>query len=149
MNSKALLVKIADRIDNLNTLSGVKEDILLSEYTGQNSFTFLLNTDGLNVYQNEQGRYYLAAAENAVTRMKMADIVAYDANTKFSLGTMTVTPITAGQQYRLTVTIDEEFLTDEATAYPVLIDPSITVTETDAQNAIEDVGIYENKPKQR
>lgn len=125
------------------TLSGMKEDILLSSYTGVNSFSFLLNTDGLNMYQNEQGRWYLAQSANATTKMEMADIVAYDANTRHSLGSISVTTITAGQQYRLTVTIDEAFLTAETTAYPVLIDPSITVSDnTHGSDSIEDATVY-------
>lgn len=129
------------------TLSGLKEDILLGKYTGVNSFTFLLNTDGLNVYQNEQGRYYLAQSADAEMKMEMADIVAYDANTRHCLGEMTVTPITAGQQYQLTVTIDEDFLTAETTAYPVFIDPTITVSDnTHGAGAIEDSTIYSGKP---
>jgi hypothetical protein len=41
------------------TLSGVKEDILLDAYSGMNSFTFRLNTGGLNLYQANV-RYFLA-----------------------------------------------------------------------------------------
>lgn len=33
------------------TLAGLKEDIVLSTYTGVNAFTFTLNTGGLNLYQ--------------------------------------------------------------------------------------------------
>lgn len=129
------------------TLSGVKEDILLGMYTEVNSFSFLLNTDGLSMYQNEQGRWYLAQSANAAAKMEMADIVAYDANSRHSLGSITVTTITAGQQYRLTVTVDEDFLTAETTAYPVLIDPTITVSDTlTGANAIEDATIYQGKP---
>lgn len=129
------------------TLSGVKEDILLSAYTGVNSFSFLLNTDGLRLYTNEQGRYYFAKSANAEFKVELADIVAYDANGQHSLGSITVTPITMGQQYRLTVTIDENFLTAETTVYPVLIDPTITVSDTlTGANAIEDATIYQGKP---
>ncbi len=129
------------------TLSGVKEDILLGMYTGVNSFSFLLNTDGLRLYTNEQGRYYFAKSANAEFKVELADIVAYDANGRHSLGSIAVTPITMGQQYRLTVTVDEEFLTAETTAYPVLIDPTITVSDTlTGANAIEDATIYQGQP---
>ena len=41
------------------TLSGIKEDIILSSYNGTNSFSFMLNTGGLYLYQLN-GRYFLA-----------------------------------------------------------------------------------------
>lgn len=128
------------------TLSGLKEDILLSAYTGVNSFSFLLNTDGLRPYTDAQGRYYFATSANADYKLKLADIVAFDANARFSLGSVTITPITMGQQYRLTVTVDEEFLTAETTAYPVLIDPTIEVSDDlIGGGSIEDATVYSNQ----
>lgn len=128
------------------TLSGLKEDILLSEYTGVHSFTFLLDTGGLEIYQSE-GRYYLAETETAAQRIDMGDIVAFDARGRFSLGTMTVETLQVGQQYRLTLSVDPAFLTAESTTYPVMIDPTLTVDyDTYGSNAIEDVSIYSGCP---
>ena len=128
------------------TLSGLKEDIVLVAYTGVSSFEFLLNTDGLGLYQ-EDGRYYLSASPTAELRIRLGDIVAFDATGSFSVGSMAVTTITERQQYRLTVSVDPAFLADPNTVYPVSIDPSITVSDnTHGAGAIEDASIYQGAP---
>ena len=128
------------------TLSGLKEDIVLAHYTGINTFSFRLETDGLNLYL-ENERYYLAESEEAEMRIEMGDIVSFDACGKFSIGTMTVETVTAGEEYILTLTVDENFLTDESTVYPVSIDPTLTVSDnTHGAGAIEDVTIYSGRP---
>lgn len=128
------------------TLSGLKEDIVLAHYTGINTFSFRLETDGLNLYL-ENERYYLAESEEAEMRIEMGDIVSFDACGKFSIGTMTVETVTAGEEYILTLTVDEDFLTDESTVYPVSVDPTLTVSDnTHGAGAIEDVTIYSGRP---
>lgn len=47
-------------------LSGIKEDIVLDEYTENASYSFILETDGLALFENENGRY-LAVNENSET----------------------------------------------------------------------------------
>lgn len=128
------------------TLSGVKEDIVLSAYSGINSFKFTLNTAGLNLYQDE-GRFYLADNKLSKDRIELGDIVSFDAHGRFSIGTMTADTIVAGQSYQLTITVDEAFLTSETTTYPVSIDPTLTVNyDTYGDNAVEDVSVYSGKP---
>ena len=128
------------------TLSGLKEDIVLESYVGQNSFTFMLNTGGLNLY-SANGRYYLAASKTAVDRIDLGDVVTFDAKGRFSVGSMTAQTVMAGQIYRLTLTVDEAFLTDPSTVYPVSIDPTLTVSDnTHGAGAIEDVSIYQGRP---
>ena len=52
-----------------------------------------------------------------------------------------------GQQYRITLTVDEDYLTDPNTVYPVTIDPTLTVSDnTHGAGAIEDAPIYEGYP---
>ena len=115
-------------------------------YTGINTFSFQLETDGLNLYL-ENERYYLAESEEAEMRIEMGDIVSFDAHGRFSIGTMTVETVTAGEEYILTLTVDEDFLTDENTVYPVSIDPTLTVSDnTHGAGAIEDVTIYSGRP---
>ena len=128
------------------TLSGVKEDIVLQSYTGVSSFTFTLNTNGLNLYQ-ANGRYYLAEGKTAVRRFELGDMVAFDARGQFSVGTASVTTVMPGQAYRITVTVDEDFLADSGTVYPLSVTSSITVKDTGTvANAIEDTSIYSGRP---
>lgn len=129
------------------TLSGVKEDIILSDYAGMNSFSFVLNTGGLNLYQ-AGGRYFLAESKVSESRIELGDIVAFDAHGKFSLGSLTAQTVMPGQSYRLTLTVDEAFLTDESTVYPVMIDPTVQFPTdlSDSGDVIEDVSIYSGAP---
>lgn len=128
------------------TSSGVKEDILLQAYYGINSFTFMLHTGGLNVYQSN-GNYYVAASQMSTERILLGDVVSYDAKAKFSMGTMTSETITAGQLYRITITVDESFLTDNNTIYPVTIDPTLTVSYgNNGDDYIVDAPIFEGYP---
>ena len=129
------------------TLSGVKEEIILAKYTGVNSFSFTLNTMGLNLYQAGND-WFLAESKVATERVELGDVVSFDANGRFSLGTITAKTIMPGQRYELTLTVDEAFLTNDATAYPVFIDPTVEFP-TDPSNtggAIEDVSIYSGAP---
>ena len=128
------------------SLDGLKEDIVLSHYTGTNSFAFRLYTDGLHLYQ-ANGRYYLAQSEAAKMRIDMGDVVSFDARGRFSVGTMTVETLSEGQEYRLTLTVDADFLTAESTTYPVSIDPTLTISDsTHGAGAIEDITIYSGTP---
>ena len=128
------------------TLTGVKEDIVLESYTGKNTFTFMLNTGGLNLY-SANGRYFLAASKTEKDRIELGEVVTFDARGRFSVGTMTAQTVKPGQIYQLTLTVDEAFLTDPNTTYPVSVDPQLTISDnTHGANAIEDVSVYLNKP---
>lgn len=128
------------------SLDGLKEDIVLSHYTGITTFSFRLFTDGL-LLQQENGRYYLGQSQDADMRIDMGDVVAFDVRGRFSVGTMSVTTVTEGQEYLLTLSVDADFLTDETTTYPVSIDPTLTVSDnTHGANAIEDITLYSGTP---
>ncbi|MBO5323856.1 MAG: DNRLRE domain-containing protein [Oscillospiraceae bacterium] len=125
--------------------SGLKEDIVLDSYTGMHSFTFLLNSNGMRLY-NKDGQYYVATAADAEEKLFLSDVLVYDAKGEPCPGTLTVTTITMGQQYQLTVSADPDFLTDPDTVYPVTIDPSLTISDNQEAGAIEDASVYELMP---
>ena len=126
--------------------NGVKEDIILQAYSGTNTFDFLLSTSGLGVY-SEKDNYYLAEAANADMRMDLGKVIVYDANRKISEGSLTVTTLKENQLYQVTVSVDQAFLADPNTVYPVQIDPSITVSDTThGANAVTDCPVYSGKP---
>ncbi|MGM9681044.1 MAG: DNRLRE domain-containing protein [Eubacteriales bacterium] len=127
-------------------LSGVKEDIILSSYTGVNSFHFALLTDGLNLYDVD-GRIYLADSETAEERVYLGDVLVYDAVGKPDEGSMIVTTVQTGERYLLTVVVGTDYLTDSTTVYPVTVDPTLTVSDnTNGSGAIEDCPIYQDRP---
>ncbi len=127
-------------------LSGVKEDIILTEYTANAAYTFIIETDGLSLYSNGNS-YYLADGDKSDPVFRLGEIIIYDAIGKPDIGSMTVETISEGQKYLLTVTANDDFLSDPNTVYPVIIDPSITVSDnTHEANAIEDAPIFEGYP---
>lgn len=126
-------------------LSGVKEDIILSSYTGISSFTFLLETDGSFLCEKD-GHFYLSDKENGEEYLLLRDIVVYDAAHRQTLGRMEAETVKEGSLYTVTVIADEDFLKDPETVYPVTVDPQITLNENAAGTAIYDAPIFKNKP---
>ena len=60
------------------TFEGYKEDIVLSEYTGINEFSFRLYTDGLSLAKLEDGFYYLVDPLSGEIKTQIGDLVVYD-----------------------------------------------------------------------
>ncbi len=127
------------------TLSGVKEDVILDTYRGQNTFAFTLNTGNLSVFE-ENGQYFIAESAEAEEKILISETWVYDSADHFEKGTLTVTPVKAGL-YLLTVGANVDFLTDESTVYPVYIDPTLTISYgTTGGGYIEDATVYEGDP---
>ena len=125
-------------------LSGVKEDVILDRYRGQNSFSFTLQTGTLSVY-NEDGRYFIAESAEAEEKIFIGETYVYDSGDHFEKGTLSVTQKAEGL-YTLTIGASVEFLTDPETVYPVYIDPSLTVSYGEnGDGYIEDVTVYSEK----
>ena len=109
------------------TYTGFKEDIVVSEYTGQTDYRFTLYTNGLALKEDD-GVFMLTDKEGEPTAY-LSDIVVYTADGgNNTVGAMNCEAVVENEQYALTVHLDEDYLRDEATVYPIRIDPSITVT---------------------
>lgn len=104
--------------------NGVKEEIVMGQYTGQNVFTFTINAPGLSVALGSDGDYVFRSQETNEDVFYLETPFMYDAEGKVSYDvTYAFTPVQNG--YTLTVTASEDFLTDPNTVYPVTIDPSV------------------------
>lgn len=123
-------------------LSGLKEDILLETQPQSNTFTFLLDTDGL-IPVNTNGNWRLTDLCTPETCISLGQVVAYDVTGKFSIGSITIEPIEKSI-YRLSLIVDAEFLSSPNTAYPVIIDPTLTVNAD--STSIEDALVFSGKP---
>ena len=129
------------------TLSGLKEDIILSEYTGQLSYDFLIHTHGMRILE-EEGKYIVKKPGNGNKEtFELGAVQIYDSAGNFCVGEMKITEQNNGSKYILTIIAPEEFLTDPDTVYPVTIDPTITVSDNlNGANSIEDSVIYSGTP---
>ena len=132
------------------TFSGFKEDIVLSENIGRNEFTFELQTGGLSLAQEGEtvGLFDPLTGE----RVAMLDnILVFDSGGPAADEGEEIVPrhhyyrvetVEPDALYRVTVVVDEAFLNDPGTVYPVVIDPAITLTGS--SGGIEDATIYSN-----
>ena len=121
------------------TYNGFKEDIVVSEYTGQTEYTFRLYTGGLKLVG--QGEGFRLVGADGETRAYLGDIIIFTADERNNtFGSMTAETIRENEEYKLTIHVDADYLKDERTAYPIRIDPTISVNYgASGAGAIEDV----------
>lgn len=144
-NNKVIYSDVFGTADVLYTplYSGFKEDIILGSYGGVNEFNFFVYTNGLIPIKNENGSVSFFDPDTAESVAEMMQVVCYDANNKFAGGDVVLTEIKENQIYGFTVIADAVFLSDENTAYPVSVDPTLSFSGT---TAIEDAVVYSGKP---
>lgn len=123
------------------TYTGFKEDIVVSEYTGQTEYDFTLYTNGLKLVEINESFYLVDAS--GVTKAQLGDIIIFTADDKNNtMGDMVAQTVVENQEYLLTIVVDPEFLADKATAYPIRIDPTVEICyDNNGNGAIEDVTI--------
>ena len=126
------------------TYTGFKEDIVVSEYTGQTEYEFLLQTNGLALTQID-GSFYLTD-ESGKIKAAIGDVIVFTADEKNNtMGTMVADTLKENHSYLLTIVLDAQYLADPNTAYPIRIDPTIDINyDANGSGAIEDVTIYSN-----
>ncbi len=128
--------------------SGVKENIILDSYTGVNTFSFSLSTgDYYPLYTEGEAIPFIDPATDD-TAFILGQVDARDSYTgeetdgHFTLyNSLSLTEIRPGL-YTLTVTVDEEFLSDPDTVYPVVIDPTVSLVKTN----MFDTSVYSGQP---
>ncbi len=122
------------------TYTGFKENIIVSEYTGQTEYEFLVRTNGLNIIE-KNGSFYFADTDGEI-QANIGDIVIFTADERNNtFGQLSCEEVIENQEYRLTIHVDGDYLKDEKTAYPITIDPTVEVTVDNGSGAIEDVTI--------
>lgn len=123
------------------TYTGFKEDIVVSEYTGQTEYDFTLYTNGLTLKETD-GNFYLVDRDNTV-KATLGDIIIFTADEKNNtMGELRSQTIVENQEYLLTIVVDAEYLAAEETAYPIRIDPTVELCyDNNGSGAIEDATI--------
>ena len=119
-------------------LNGIKEDIVISGYSGINSFGFEIRSENLRFSDKATGR--VLVNENGEPVIEFGDVIACDSKGKLSAGTLLIEE-DAENSYHLTVSIPEEFLADPETVYPVTIDP--TIYESSDGSYIQDSPVFD------
>ena len=100
-------------------LHGVKNEIVLASYGGNNTYSFITDFEGLTPTESMGDSITLLDAEgNAAAYMNVEEV--RDAAGKVSLyNRIDIAPYGDGGQYIVTVTLDEAFLTAPDTVYPL------------------------------
>jgi len=126
------------------SFSGVKCDIVLKQYTGKSEFEFAVLLKGLHLEKNNDEKIiYLLNSDNEKVAY-FNTVTSYDSSGKVSFGDMDLEQLGEGQ-YIVTLKVDEGFLTDEETVYPVTVDPSTTFVNTnDPDVKFEYLALYLN-----
>lgn len=120
------------------TYSGLKEDIILDEYTGTNRFTFIADFDDLTPVAYNRGVqiYDGDSVIMEIPPIYMEDSGGeFDAGSRFSLDNNIELSALPDGTYELTIVVDNDFLTSSDTVYPVIIDPSINISSTSHSDA--------------
>ena len=114
--------------------SGLKENILVEEYNGTNSFSFELKLKKGSAEISEDNRIIYIKDENGETVFILNQPYARDSyvgiDPELSHRTFDdyyILEQTGNKTYRVTMVIDAEFLASEDTVYPVLIDPTANI----------------------
>ena len=132
---------------------GYKEEIILEKYTGINKFSFRVNIGSLVPFYGDDGSIYLRDENSGETQALISPIVVYDSlgqeiteeslSHRTSDNEMTIKALDDEGNYIVTIIVDEDFLRDEDTAYPVYVDPTITITSSSSSPlTIYDATIY-------
>lgn len=126
------------------TYAGFKEDIVVSQYTGQTEYQFTLYTNGLTLTELS-GSYYLTDAEGEI-RASIGEIIVFTADERNNtMGELLATTVEENQVYNMTILLDGDYLADPNTTYPIRIDPTLElVYENAGATALEDVVIQSN-----
>ena len=127
------------------TYTGFKEDIVVSEYTGQTTYPFRLYTNGLALEEMD-GSYYLVDDDGNI-KATIGNIIIFTADERNNaFGDIVPTTIVEDEEYLLNIVVDADYLADPDTNYPIRIDPTIEISyDNNGASAIEDITISTNK----
>lgn len=126
-------------IEYTYTYSGVKENIILESYNGKNSFDYEITTGGLSLYEDKGT--LLLADESGDVKATLGEVVVFSADNKNNtFGKYKVEELEKNSRYKVTVSVDREYLTDPKTKYPVKIDPALKTINASAK--IQDLQVF-------
>ena len=145
-DGKKLTYAVDDKTSYVYSLTylGIKEDIVVSEYTGQTEYKFSLFTHGLHLVKIDNS-VFLADIDGDI-KATIGDIIIFTADERNNtFGDLHFETVNENEEYAFTIILDEDYLKNEKTAYPITIDPTIEINyDNNGAGAIEDVTINEN-----
>jgi hypothetical protein len=126
------------------TFSGYKEELVLNEYFG-NIFSFSIESSELSPIMEANGAISLIN-ENGELFATINPLFVYDSSDQSNITLDNYYELVKNEddKYIINIVVDDDFLTDTETVYPVIIDPTITINSTGsgASKTILDTPIY-------
>ncbi|MFR8010533.1 MAG: DNRLRE domain-containing protein [Clostridia bacterium] len=122
---------------------GLKEDIIFNQWTDKNTFTYTLDTHGAEA-RLENGVINLYEKDERVLTLAAPMMTDHDANI---CENVTLSLSEEKGEYTVTVTVDKNWLDAPERAYPVKIDPNLTVptSKFTVVTASEYRGVYQGR----
>ncbi|HMM06955.1 MAG TPA: DNRLRE domain-containing protein [Clostridiales bacterium] len=125
----------------------LKENIILNSAKVPAQFSFVLTASASLFAKEAEGQIYFENADGE-TVFRMSEAIMYDANgvesTDIKVTLSTVSETVDSHQYKLTITPSAGWLKDKTRVYPVVLDPTISTTQSSA--AISDAHINSESP---
>ncbi|MCM1286352.1 MAG: polymorphic toxin-type HINT domain-containing protein [Acetobacter sp.] len=124
-------------------LNGVKDEIVLNSNIGKNAFSFTLKTKNCKAVLNEDDTVSLISNDDESSVQTFSAPFAYDSEyvegdkNNHYIDCKYLLEETAENTYTLTVSVDNEWLNNPDTVYPVVIDPTTSNITLSA-----DAGVY-------
>lgn len=121
------------------TYTGFKEDIVVSEYTGQTVYPFRLYTNGLGLAEID-GSFYLVNDDGSIAAT-IGDIIIFTADERNNtLGEIVPVTVVEKEEYLLNIVVDADYLANPDTLYPIRIDPTVEICyDNNGDGGIADV----------
>ena len=110
------------------TLTGVKEDIILYDIPEETEFSYEFEVENVVPLLRQDGNLYFVDVKNGYLVAAVAAPYMYDSKEEYSESNDIEVRLvqTGDNKYKYTLIPSREFLEDENTAYPVIIDPSVS-----------------------
>ncbi len=122
-------------------LDGIKEEIVLKYFTGQTEFEFIVETGEYELAESDDNCLYLKNPETNETVGIIDSVYMIDANGETDFNNYYKYEEISDGQYKVTACVNKEFLESPDTAYPVVIDPTITIAKSYSTTGIYDATI--------
>lgn len=113
---------------------GVKEDIVINNTNGINSFSFIVETGGHSLFTDEYEQLFVINGEQEKL-FKFGDIFVYDNDGISTNGAYSVKTIIPNIRYEVIISVDADYLKNAT--YPVIVDPSISAFSGDTKNILD------------
>lgn len=146
-------------VEYINVENGIKENIILDEYTGQNKFEFVFRSETHIPILADNGTFIWIANKNTPKEpeYRFLSLYAYDSYDPAAHGTIKGSTFrhmneelyyeltsNADGSYTVTIGVPDEYLTHPEVVYPVTIDPSIV--QVSSNSNAEDTFVNEATP---